>query len=824
MKSALDLTRGPTSPISSKKVSLEGSISVVRLIELDTDDVEVIDNSVHWPDTIGTQATPVVDGALVLYSVLDQYSITPLPALLNALSNDATPAVVVASNADHPSKSWRVSLKNIEKLCSEFKGVDSVQTSISAPDSHKRCVSIMLRNIMLDKQGGPCKPKRSRRPRALTSSQPASPQKSSNRARLSGKHLRGASNAQDDLPRLVTTLSLVSDTSASSSRLASPQMSQILPPMSDDSIEGQFSPYVDNAVQESSDEKEPETPDTVPRDSNRANITHNIPIRSSVSDTRPPSTLRAESSPTIDEQTNATPDSPDVDSPPTLEIRGLGDEETKESGVSFEELLDRLISQPMSKTDSKFVATFLCLYRKFAAPSELLLGIIQRFEDFNDNYMPHLLQLNSQLRCLRVLRDFVADYPGDFAHPFTRRIITNFVHGLALSPAFAVAHKEIAPHLDVVQDDDDTEWAYSDQSRSRASTMESFLSISSAHSAASTVTADSSTEDIVDDLMGDKAARSLSTSVSATHSTSSSVDQFASQSTTSFQQMLNTVENARSAARLLTPIPRSPLDKIRWRQMMDIPNDQIADELTRIDWILYSAIRPRDLIRHISLSADQKARCKSLQHVNRMINQFNHVAFWVANMILLRDKPKHRAQALEKFMGVAWSVRKMNNYNSLGAIIAGINGTAVHRLAQTRELIPREVGKQFMRLEILMGTTKSHAAYRMGWSNTSKPRIPFLPLHRRDLVLAEEGNRTFIPGPDGDRINWKKFEVMGDVIVEIRKSQELPYQTIKENKAVQRQVLDGKFCKDDEVSSRLSACEALLSLRAPCAIPYICRS
>ncbi len=178
---------------------------------------------------------------------------------------------------------------------------------------------------MLDKQGGPCKPKRSRRPRALTSSQPASPQKSSNRARLSGKHPRGASNAQDDLPRLVTTLSLVSDTSAFSSRLASPQMSQILPPMSDDSIEGQFSPYVDNAEQESSDEKEPETPDIVPRDSNRANITHNIPIRSSVSDTRPPSTLKAESSPTIDEQTNTTPGSPDVDSPPTLEIRGLGD-------------------------------------------------------------------------------------------------------------------------------------------------------------------------------------------------------------------------------------------------------------------------------------------------------------------------------------------------------------------------------------------------------------------------------------------------------------------------------------------------------------------
>ena len=141
----------------------------------------------------------------------------------------------------------------------------------------------------------------------------------------------------------------------------------------------------------------------------------------------------------------------------------------------------------------------------------------------------------------------------------------------------------------------------------------------------------------------------------------------------------------------------------------------------------------------------------------------------------------------------------MNNYNSLGAVIAGINGTAVHRLAQTRELVSPQAQKQFMRLEILMGTAKSHFAYRLAWSNTSSERIPFLPLHRRDLVLAEEGNKTII-GEEGGRINWKKFEVMGDVIVEIQKSQGTPYPTISRNEELQRLVLDGDFSKDDDVS------------------------
>lgn len=98
-----------------------------------------------------------------------------------------------------------------------------------------------------------------------------------------------------------------------------------------------------------------------------------------------------------------------------------------------------------------------------------------------------------------------------------------------------------------------------------------------------------------------------------------------------------------------------------------------------------------------------------------------------------------------------------------------------------------------------MGTQKGHFAYRLAWANTSSERIPFLPLHRRDLVFAEEGNRTHLGG-DTERINWKKFDVMGEVIVGIQKSQGTPYPTISRNEEVQRLVLDGNFSKDDDVS------------------------
>lgn len=326
----------------------------------------------------------------------------------------------------------------------------------------------------------------------------------------------------------------------------------------------------------------------------------------------------------------------------------------KESGASFDELVDRLLSQPLLKADSKFTAIFLCLYRKFAAPSDLMSAIICRFERMNSTQHPQILRVSSQLRYLSVLTQWMSDYPGDFAHPLTRQSITSFIMGLAGIRIFAIASKEMNAHLEIVTDDDDTEWAYSDTTRSRSSTAESFLSTVSTRSTTSTLNADSATEEVlIDSVIGEPMERQ-STQNSTTTSIASSAYRSGSQSTGSFQSLLQSVESAQRLAQLLTPIPKDPLTKIQWHQFMETPEEEVAKELTRIDWVMFSSIRPRDFIRHVSLPVDQRERCKSLENVNRMIDHFNHVAFWVANTILLRDKPKHRAKALERFMGVAW--------------------------------------------------------------------------------------------------------------------------------------------------------------------------
>lgn len=461
----------------------------------------------------------------------------------------------------------------------------------------------------------------------------------------------------------------------------------------------------------------------------------------------------------------------------------IHDKPAKLVGLSFDELVDRLLAPRLTRADHNFSDIFLCLYRKFAAPGELFSAILTRLDQVREDKSAHYLSKTAtQLRIIEVVAKWVSLYPGDFARPMTRKNLEEFIKHLSTEPIFSIAAQHMRRNLHVnVFEDDDTGWANSDE---RGDIIASEILSKETSDLSSSISGLS----FDDDLDGRPSA--------------SSETSLAAQSVGSQIQFHSHDEYEREAS-LLEPTDTLPMTKFRFHIFMDMTDDDVADELTRIDWIMFSSIRIRDFVRHVSLSSAQKEKCSSLNNVNRMIGHFNHIAKWVASMILLRDKAKHRAQMLEKFMNIALKLRQLNNYNGLAAILAGINGTAIHRLAQTRSLVPPEVHKRFARLVILMGTQKSHFAYRLAWENSPLPRIPFIPLHRRDLVSAEEGSKTFV-GPDGDRINWKKFEVLGEVLLPIMKSQGTAYPNLNKHDTARELILGCRMSADEEVRSNLN--------------------
>ncbi|CAG8892881.1 unnamed protein product [Penicillium egyptiacum] len=819
VKCALDMKNPPVSPMNKKKMSLNGSVYIVHLMEVDLTQVQFDqDKRIIWPRTGRDKYAPVIDAVLVLHDATKPDRLSLTTNLIDSLAASDLPFLQVACKCDvNPEP---VEDSEVDVIHDRY---EIYRTSFSWPRSQRMCIALVLGAVISTREGEPiffsflslfldkiievqcC---------ALTP-QAETGQDLSNNSNISLASVKSSLDWQH-------TRSNSENPSAVSIAAGGPQTA------SDQCVDGDGEnrlPTDGNHLQHTSNphryarsNSQPVRPQTPPSGA-RLNTRRpsaqelNSPNHENRQQRLHTAWRHSGGSDAFNSFLNMDDEGDDGQSRPAspgAQLRPKPSSESNssaETGLSFDELVDRLISLPMSKQDQKFRSTFLCLYRKFAAPASLLTALISRFERNELGNDDQLARMADQLRLLDVMAQWASDYPGDFAHPKLRKRIIEFVAVLEKSHFYMFAAKEIGSQLDSNAEDDDVGWAYGGDSDSdEPQLVETFFDNSGRSSPAAAFTGASSATNTYDteeeqDPIYSMSALDLSsgphdsTSRLSVSSTTDKSNNITSQSFT----LLN-LDAAQKEALRLELTHKTSLGKLQWRLFMDTPDEEFARELTRVDWIMYNSFRPRDLVRHVSLSGIDKDKIKSLTNVNRMIKQFNHLAFFVASLILLRDKPKHRAQALEKFMNIAVKLRRQNNYNSLGAVIAAINGTPVHRLTQTRDLIPIPTQKEFMRLVILMSTQRSHFAYRLAWENSFSERIPFLPLHRRDLVSAEEGNRTFV-GENKSRINWKKFEVMGEVVLGIQRSQKTPHPQAQKFDDVERLILDSKLSGDEEVRS-----------------------
>lgn len=81
---ALGLQGLPTSIASSVRMSVDNIVYTVSLIELDLESFDInTDRRIQWPKQIGGHIVPRMDGALLLYDVMNRESITELPQTLS---------------------------------------------------------------------------------------------------------------------------------------------------------------------------------------------------------------------------------------------------------------------------------------------------------------------------------------------------------------------------------------------------------------------------------------------------------------------------------------------------------------------------------------------------------------------------------------------------------------------------------------------------------------------------------------------------------------------------------------------------------------------
>lgn len=84
MQKALDLPFISDSQAVERKIGIDGTDYLLRLLEVPIDDVDIDDDeTVSWPETIEDKLMPQIDGAVTLYDVQDRATLEDVPKMLS---------------------------------------------------------------------------------------------------------------------------------------------------------------------------------------------------------------------------------------------------------------------------------------------------------------------------------------------------------------------------------------------------------------------------------------------------------------------------------------------------------------------------------------------------------------------------------------------------------------------------------------------------------------------------------------------------------------------------------------------------------------------
>uniref|UniRef100_A0A4X2LY46 RasGEF domain family member 1C n=1 Tax=Vombatus ursinus TaxID=29139 RepID=A0A4X2LY46_VOMUR len=153
------------------------------------------------------------------------------------------------------------------------------------------------------------------------------------------------------------------------------------------------------------------------------------------------------------------------------------------------------------------------------------------------------------------------------------------------------------------------------------------------------------------------------------------------------------------------------------REILSVCSDPytLAQQLTHVELERLSHIGPEEFVQAFvhKDSLDSTKSCFSDQNktnnLEAYVKWFNRLCYLVATEICMPAKKKQRAQVIEFFIDVARECFNIGNFNSLMAIISGMNMSPVSRLKKTWSKVKTA---KFFILEHQMDPTGNFYNYR----------------------------------------------------------------------------------------------------------------
>ncbi|XP_036879332.1 rap guanine nucleotide exchange factor 6 isoform X5 [Manis javanica] len=195
--------------------------------------------------------------------------------------------------------------------------------------------------------------------------------------------------------------------------------------------------------------------------------------------------------------------------------------------------------------------------------------------------------------------------------------------------------------------------------------------------------------------------------------------------------------------------------------MLQLSTIEVATQLSMRDFDLFRNIEPTEYIDDL-FKLDSKTGNTHLKEFEDIINQ---ETFWVASEILTESNQLKRMKIIKHFIKIALHCRECKNFNSMFAIISGLNLASVARLRGTWEKLPSKYEKHLQDLQDLFDPSRNMAKYRNILSSQSMqpPIIPLFPVVKKDMTFLHEGNDSKVDG----LVNFEKLRMIAKEIRQV---------------------------------------------------------
>lgn len=171
---------------------------------------------------------------------------------------------------------------------------------------------------------------------------------------------------------------------------------------------------------------------------------------------------------------------------------------------------------------------------------------------------------------------------------------------------------------------------------------------------------------------------------------------------------------------------------------MDFDPLEIARQLTLKESKLFCSILPEELVR---LGTSQKTNTSTT--VKAMAALSTDITGWVAESILSQNDIKKRTAVMKQWIKIGNKCLELNNYNTLMAIVSGLNSSTISRLKKTWNTLSTKSKNIFDNLRSITDCSRNYAIYRSRLKENLPPCLPFLGLILTDITFIEEGNPSY---------------------------------------------------------------------------------